>query len=117
MAATLQVLAALSLSDKEFHEQMCTEDPKKAPPGEDQAVVVVVFFVVVVVVVLSLLSLFFAAFYTKYVQDVQRVIENNAALEFEAIWRANEQVACFSLSARATTIQRSFFRVSVIARC
>jgi glutamate dehydrogenase len=27
------------------------------------------------------------AFYTRYVENVQRIIDNNARLEFEAIWR------------------------------
>lgn len=51
------VLASLSFNDAEFAEHMCVKDGVIPP------------------------------FYSRYVQNVQRIIESNARLEFEAIWR------------------------------
>jgi glutamate dehydrogenase len=56
-SSSLEVLAALSFSDEEFFEHMQVRNGV-AP-----------------------------AFYTKYVQQVQNIIEKNAELEFEALWR------------------------------
>ncbi|KAJ3358530.1 NAD-dependent glutamate dehydrogenase [Kappamyces sp. JEL0680] len=56
-SSSLEVLAALSLNDQEFHDYMQVQ-PDKVPE-----------------------------FYNKYVQAVERFIENNATLEFEALWR------------------------------
>lgn len=57
-SSSLEVLAALSMDDAEFSEHMQVEDIKNPPP-----------------------------FYKAYVEDIQRKIEENAALEFECIWR------------------------------
>jgi glutamate dehydrogenase len=57
-SSSLEVLAALSLTDEEHAQHMQVHD-KAAPP----------------------------AFYTAYVADVQKVIIENANLEFECIWR------------------------------
>ncbi len=56
-SSSLEVLAALSLNDTEFHEHMQVQ-PNKIP-----------------------------VFYKEYVNSVQSLVENNADLEFEALWR------------------------------
>ena len=56
-SSSLEVLAALSLDDQEFPEYMQVK-PNKEPE-----------------------------FYTAYVKNVQKVVERNAELEFEALWR------------------------------
>ena len=61
-SSSLEVLASLSLNDKEFVENMCV--------GADGVV---------------------PEFYRAYVSEVQEVIKRNASLEFEAIWREHEQ--------------------------
>ena len=61
-SSSLEVLASLSLNDKEFVENMCV--------GADGSV---------------------PEFYQAYVKEVQDVIKRNATLEFEAIWREHEQ--------------------------
>jgi len=61
-SSSLEVLASLSFDDKGFIENMCV--------GADGTV---------------------PEFYKTYVQEVQKTIENNARLEFEAIWRENEK--------------------------
>jgi glutamate dehydrogenase len=54
---SLVVLASLSFNDAEYLEHMCVKNDK------------------------------IPAFYSRYVKNVQRIIEINARLEFEAIWR------------------------------
>ncbi|KAL2206317.1 NAD+ dependent glutamate dehydrogenase [Sarocladium strictum] len=62
-SSSLEVLASLSFDDESFIEHMC-HNPKtgKAPD-----------------------------FYNQYVEEVQKKIQENARLEFEAIWREHEQ--------------------------
>ncbi|KUL88962.1 hypothetical protein ZTR_03581 [Talaromyces verruculosus] len=61
-SSSLEVLASLSLDDKEFVENMCVAEDGTVP-----------------------------AFYQQYVKEVQEVIKRNATLEFEAIWREHER--------------------------
>ncbi|CAI7568172.1 unnamed protein product [Penicillium palitans] len=61
-SSSLEVLASLSFNDEEFVENMCIREDGTVPD-----------------------------FYKEYVRDVQDVIQSNAALEFEAIWREHEQ--------------------------
>jgi glutamate dehydrogenase len=56
-SSSLEVLAALALTDEEFEENMMVKDGKVPK------------------------------FYREYVQEVHRIIEENAKLEFEAIWK------------------------------
>eukprot|EP00922_Rhytidocystis_sp_ex-Travisia-forbesii_P050843 GHVS01075524.1.p1 GENE.GHVS01075524.1~~GHVS01075524.1.p1 ORF type:complete len:1134 (+),score=188.64 GHVS01075524.1:168-3569(+) len=56
-SSSLEVLAALAMTDTEFAEHMMVEDINKPPP-----------------------------FYTQYVSEVQQKIEENAKLEFLALW-------------------------------
>jgi glutamate dehydrogenase len=63
-SSSLEVLAALALSDAEFKEHMCVEG------GSDAAK---------------------PAFYQRYVTEVQGIIERNARLEFECIWAEHER--------------------------
>jgi glutamate dehydrogenase len=56
MLSLILVLASLSFTDDEFLEHMCVKDGVIPP------------------------------FYTRYVENVQRIIKQNATLEFEAIW-------------------------------
>lgn len=58
-SSSLEVLAALALTDDEFAEWMCI-----APHGDSSP-----------------------SFYTEYVSEVHRIIERNARAEFEFIWR------------------------------
>jgi glutamate dehydrogenase len=60
-SSSLEVLAALSLNDKEFHELMQVK-PDHVP-----------------------------TFYKEYVEGVQKSIERNADLEFEALWRESRE--------------------------
>ncbi|CEI97888.1 Putative Glutamate dehydrogenase [Rhizopus microsporus] len=60
-SSSLEVLAALAFEDKEFGEHMCVKD----------GVV--------------------PEFYEEYVKEVQNIIERNAALEFEALWREHKR--------------------------
>lgn len=62
-SSSLEVLASLSFDDESFIEHMC-HDPKTGKAPE---------------------------FYTKYVAQVQEKIQENARLEFEAIWREHEK--------------------------
>jgi len=57
-SSSLEVLAALVMTDKDHEEHMQVKDPTNVPP-----------------------------FYNEYVQDIQRIIEHNADLEFDCIWR------------------------------
>ncbi|KEF52213.1 NAD-specific glutamate dehydrogenase [Exophiala aquamarina CBS 119918] len=60
-SSSLEVLASLSFDDESFIKNMCV--------GTDGTV---------------------PAFYQSYVKEVQETIQRNARLEFEAIWRENE---------------------------
>jgi glutamate dehydrogenase len=60
-SSSLEVLASLSFDDAGFIENMCIHEDGTAPP-----------------------------FYVEYVKQVQQTIRNNAALEFEAIWREHQ---------------------------
>ncbi|KAJ5138923.1 uncharacterized protein N7515_003771 [Penicillium bovifimosum] len=61
-SSSLEVLASLSFNDEEFVEHMCIREDGTVPD-----------------------------FYQAYVKEVQQIIQSNAALEFEAIWREHEQ--------------------------
>ncbi|OZJ03908.1 hypothetical protein BZG36_03289 [Bifiguratus adelaidae] len=60
-SSSLEVLAALAFNDAEFAEHMCVKDGKVP------------------------------AFYEAYVKEVQRIIEHNAEMEFECIWREHRR--------------------------
>ncbi|KAI1625242.1 NAD-specific glutamate dehydrogenase [Exophiala viscosa] len=60
-SSSLEVLASLSFDDQGFIENMCVDADGTVPE-----------------------------FYKSYVEEVQKTIQNNARLEFEAIWRENE---------------------------
>lgn len=60
-SSSLEVLAALAFNDSEFTEHMCVKD--------DQV----------------------PEFYQEYVKEVQQIIERNAAMEFEALWREHKK--------------------------
>ncbi|KAK5168720.1 NAD-dependent glutamate dehydrogenase [Saxophila tyrrhenica] len=60
-SSSLEVLASLSFSDDEFAKHMCCAEDGTIPD-----------------------------FYSEYVKQVQSIIQNNARLEFEAIWREHE---------------------------
>lgn len=60
-SSSLEVLASLSFDDASFIKHMCVGEDGQAP-----------------------------AFYNSYVREVQRTIQNNARLEFEAIWREHQ---------------------------
>lgn len=57
-SSSMEVLAALSFNDEEFHEHMMVTDPNNVPE-----------------------------FYTEYIRTVHNIIERNSELEFECIWR------------------------------
>lgn len=61
-SSSLEVLASLSFDDQGFVDNMCVREDGTVPE-----------------------------FYQSYVRQVQEVIKQNAALEFEAIWREHEQ--------------------------
>ena len=61
-SSSLEVLASLSFNDEEFVENMCIHEDGAVPD-----------------------------FYKAYVREVQEIIQSNAALEFEAIWREHQQ--------------------------
>lgn len=60
-SSSLEVLAAMALSDEEFSDMMTVKGDK--PPK----------------------------FYSTYVKEVQSIIERNAKLEFEFLWRHKEK--------------------------
>lgn len=60
-SSSLEVLASLSFDDESFIKHMCIRDDGTAPD-----------------------------FYNNYVKQVQSIIQNNARLEFEAIWRQHQ---------------------------
>lgn len=59
-SSSLEVLASLSFDDAGFIENMCVRGGIEPP------------------------------FYTAYVQEIQKIIRQNARLEFDAIWREHE---------------------------
>ncbi|ANB14208.1 glutamate dehydrogenase (NAD(+)) [Sugiyamaella lignohabitans] len=59
-SSSLEVLASLALNDTEFYENMCVHNG------------------------------IVPQFYKDYVKEVQSIIQNNARLEFEAIWREHQ---------------------------
>lgn len=59
-SSSFEVLAALAMSDEEHTKHMCVQ-------GKD-----------------------FPAFYTEYVKEIQDIIQRNADMEFECIWREHE---------------------------
>ncbi|KAI8881162.1 NAD-dependent glutamate dehydrogenase [Backusella circina FSU 941] len=61
-SSSLEVLAALAFNDAEFEEHMCVKKGQPIP-----------------------------AFYGAYVKEVQNIIERNASLEFEALWREHNK--------------------------
>ncbi|ODH47434.1 hypothetical protein GX48_06470 [Paracoccidioides brasiliensis] len=61
-SSSLEVLASLSFDDKGFEENMCVREDGTIP-----------------------------TFYVEYVREVQEIIQRNARLEFEAIWREHEE--------------------------
>lgn len=61
-SSSLEVLASLSFDDESFRQHMCHNDKGEAPE-----------------------------FYKAYVKEVQNKIQENARLEFEAIWREHEE--------------------------
>jgi glutamate dehydrogenase len=61
-SSSLEVLASLSFDDEGFLKHMCISEDGTAPE-----------------------------FYNNYVKEVQSIIQNNARLEFEAIWREHQQ--------------------------
>ena len=60
-SSSLEVLASLSFDDEGFIKHMCVGEDGNAPE-----------------------------FYNNYVREVQKTIQNNARLEFEAIWREHQ---------------------------
>ncbi|KAL1602264.1 NAD-dependent glutamate dehydrogenase [Nothophoma quercina] len=60
-SSSLEVLASLSFDDESFVKHMCVDANGVAPD-----------------------------FYNRYVAGVQKIIQNNARLEFEAIWREHQ---------------------------
>ena len=63
-SSSLEVLAALALTDEEFdkHMRVPENDPEKAPQ-----------------------------FYKEYVQEITDIVRNNARQEFEVLWREHEK--------------------------
>eukprot|EP01126_Amoeba_proteus_P062656 TRINITY_DN8557_c0_g2_i3.p1 TRINITY_DN8557_c0_g2~~TRINITY_DN8557_c0_g2_i3.p1 ORF type:complete len:986 (+),score=217.93 TRINITY_DN8557_c0_g2_i3:378-3335(+) len=61
-SSSLEVLAAIAMTEEEHTQHMRVTDPNNPPQ-----------------------------FYQKYVEEIQMKIELNAALEFEAIWRENQR--------------------------
>jgi glutamate dehydrogenase len=61
-SSSLEVLAALAFNDAEFEEHMCVKEGHPIPE-----------------------------FYSAYVKEVQNIIERNASLEFEALWREHKK--------------------------
>jgi glutamate dehydrogenase len=61
-SSSLEVLAALALNDSEFGKWMQVTDPKNPPE-----------------------------FYSTYIKAVHQIIEKNAELEFECLWREHER--------------------------
>ncbi|KTW30955.1 glutamate dehydrogenase (NAD(+)) [Pneumocystis jirovecii RU7] len=64
-SSSLEVFASLAFSDDDFIENMCIHDGK------------------------------IPQFYQDYVKQVQEIIQNNARLEFEAIWREHQKSGKF----------------------
>lgn len=64
-SSSLEVLAAMALTDEEFDKMMTVKG--ETPPE----------------------------FYSTYVAEVQRIIEKNAKLEFECLWRHKQKTGMF----------------------
>jgi len=60
--SSMEVLAALTMTDEEFATRMRVEDDATPP-----------------------------AFYAAYVEEVQRIVEENARLEFECLWKEQQR--------------------------
>ena len=71
-SSSLEVLASLALSDSEYEQLMTTTDSNSFEHEPAN-------------------SMKFPKFYLDYVEAVHTVIEKNAELEFEAIWRENRK--------------------------
>ena len=65
-SSSLEVLAALAFTDEEFHEHMQVQTSPSGAPVVP-------------------------AFYSDYIRTVHSIIEKNAELEFEALWREGER--------------------------
>jgi len=63
-SSSLEVLSALALSDDQFHNWMQVHDEKETPE-----------------------------FYREYVKEVQEIIERNARMEFDCIWKEHERTS------------------------
>jgi len=61
-SSSLEVLAALVMTDEEHSEHMQVKDPSNVPP-----------------------------FYQEYVKNIQEIIQRNSDLEFDCIWREHER--------------------------
>jgi len=64
LSSSLEVLAALSMNDEEFKQHMMVMDPQNPPE-----------------------------FYMAYVEEIQARVAENAALEFECIWKEFENTS------------------------
>ncbi len=82
-SSSLEVLAALSLTDDEFGRMMQVSPDGVAPP-----------------------------FYQAYVRAVQEVIERNARLEFECLWREKEARPEASLSILSDELSYAILRLN-----
>lgn len=89
-SSSLEVLASLAFDDSSFLEHMCEQRDGTMP-----------------------------AFYQNYVAQVQRTIQNNARLEFEAIWREHEltgeprSILSDKLSVAITTLDEELQRTEL----
>lgn len=62
-SSSLEVLAALVFTDAEFEQHMCVKQDQPSPP----------------------------AFYQAYIHEVHSIIERNAMLEFDCLWREHQK--------------------------
>jgi len=89
-SSSLEVMAAMSLTDEEFDKMMAVKGD--TPPE----------------------------FYSTYVAEVQRIIELNAKLEFECLWRHKQQTGGYMchatdrLSTKITTLRDSIGQSEVL---
>jgi glutamate dehydrogenase len=70
-SSSLEVLAALSLTDDEFRKHMCVQPDAHASISDSHAKA--------------------PDFYKRYVSEVQASIEENASLEFECLWQEHSR--------------------------
>jgi glutamate dehydrogenase len=86
-SSSLEVLAALALTDAEFSAHMCIPAATRSPVtgGSSTPAPVVEAHGG------HGLPDNLPAFYRRYVAEVQRIIEANAALEFECLWREHDR--------------------------